>query len=274
MDSSSKIISCINLSRLLPISKLEQNVNAISSLVYNDDSTLENFLQKVDQPLIIQNERGGFICCEYNRDGDSFRVPGTTDYIPPLTDGTLPNPKLLELEKALNGIFRIYTNFYYSNTATSSVYCYEIDEDNPDEFVVAVLIRNKIEDTSSKGTNGIWEASNLVTVSIDPSESEVSYDLISSVNVYLNASIQTGNNSKLSVGGSMTKNIKEKHKYKGELDIQFHTEKIGELIENLETRIRDEIETIYFQKTTQIIGTARNNGDVQSTLSNLRNIMK
>ena len=269
---SSPLISCINLSRLLPISKLEQNINAISSLVYQDDETLDNFLQKVDQPLIVQNERGGFICCEYNRDGNSYRIPGTSEFVPPVTDGIVPSEKLLELEKALNGIFRIYTNFYYSNTATSSVYCYEIDESNPDEFVVAVLIRNKIEESSSKGTNGIWEASNLVTVSIDSTSMEVTYDLISSVNVYLNASINSGLNSKLTVGGSMTKNVRETHKYK-ELDIQFHTEKIGNLIENLETRIRDEIETIYFQKTTQIIGTARNNGDVQGTISNLRNIM-
>lgn len=248
MDSSSKTLSCINLSRLLPISKLEQNINAISSLVYTDDETLECFLQKVDQPLLIRNEKGGFICCEYNRDGDSYRYPGTTEYYPAIEGGSVPSASLMELERALNEIFKVYTNFYYTgvsttNNITSSVYCYELDEGNANVFVVAVLIKNKIEESFNKGTNGIWEASNLITVDIDDDSKEVSYDLISSVNVYLNAPIQCGSKSQLTVSGSMTKNMKEKAKFVGdEPDVQFHTEHIGMLVENLETRIRDEIE--------------------------------
>lgn len=278
MDSSSKTLSCINLSRLLPISKLEQNINAISSLVYTDDETLECFLQKVDQPLLIRNEKGGFICCEYNRDGDSYRYPGTTEYYPAIEGGSVPSASLMELERALNEIFKVYTNFYYTgvsttNNITSSVYCYELDEGNANVFVVAVLIKNKIEESFNKGTNGIWEASNLITVDIDDDSKEVSYDLISSVNVYLNAPIQCGSKSHLTVSGSMTKNMKEKAKFVGdEPDVQFHTEHIGMLVENLETRIRDEIEVIYFQKTTQIVGTTRYNGDTHSNIENIRNI--
>ncbi len=76
----SKLISCINLSRLLPITKLPHNIQAISSVVYDDDDVLDSFLQKVDQPLEICKETKDFICCEYNRDGDSFRKPGTKNY--------------------------------------------------------------------------------------------------------------------------------------------------------------------------------------------------
>ena len=274
MDSSSKIRGCINITTLLPVTKLEQNINAVSSLIYNDDDAYQEFLQKVDQPLLVQSDKGGFICCEYNRDGDSYRIPGTKEYVPPLQDGTVPQPKLLELEEALNKIFKIYTKFYYSPLATCSIYCYEKDEDDSNNFIVAVLIKNKIEENTSKGTNGIWEASNMFTVSIDPGAREVTYDLVSSVTVYLNASIKTGKNSKLSAGGTMMKTAKETHKYStSEPDIQFHTDHIGTMVENLETRIRDEIEVIYFQKTTQIVCSTRDFTETQNTINNLRNIM-
>jgi hypothetical protein len=71
----SNLESCIKLTRTLPLHKLGQNLNAITSLVYEDDDLLNSFLQKVDTPLEICKDDvlGDFIKCEYNRDGDSYR---------------------------------------------------------------------------------------------------------------------------------------------------------------------------------------------------------
>ena len=269
----SKINSCISLSRVLPISKLEQNINAISSLVYNDDDVLDSFLQKVDQPLIINTQNGNFICCEYNREGDSYRYPGTNNYYPPLENINPQNENLLDLEIKLNKLFKIYTKFYYSENAISSVFCYVIDEDNYDEFVVAVLISNTISN-DDKNTNGKWESSNLLTVNINRSDFEIKLNLISSVNVYLNASLKFGNNAKLCVSGSLTKNSEKNINYKEkDFNQDFLIDNIGKMIEDLETRIRDEIEVIYFQKTTEIIDSIRQASNKNEIIQELRNIM-
>ena len=270
----SKINSCISLSRVLPISKLEQNINAISSLVYNDDDVLDSFLQKVDQPLIINTQNGNFICCEYNREGDSYRYPGTNNYYPPLENINPQNENLLDLEIKLNKLFKIYTKFYYSENAISSVFCYVIDEDNYDEFVVAVLISNTISN-DDKNTNGKWESSNLLTLNINREDNEIQFNLISSVNVYLNANLNCGIDSKLCVGGSLTKSMEKKLRFNGnEPEEQFLIDNIGTLIEDLETRIRDEIEVIYFQKTTEIIDSCRHISNKNEIIRDLRNIMK
>jgi len=68
-----KLESTIKIIRNLPINKLEQNINAITNLIYEEDDLLNSFLQKIDNPLSISKEEGGFIKCEYNRDGDSYR---------------------------------------------------------------------------------------------------------------------------------------------------------------------------------------------------------
>jgi hypothetical protein len=68
-----KLESCIKLMRNLPINKLENNINAITNLIYDEDEVLNSFLQKIDNPLLIAKEDGEFIKCEYNRDGDSYR---------------------------------------------------------------------------------------------------------------------------------------------------------------------------------------------------------
>jgi hypothetical protein len=71
----SKLESCVKLTRTLPLHKIEKNLSAISSLIYEDDDLLNSFLQKVDSPLEVCKDDvlGEFIKCEYNRDGDSYK---------------------------------------------------------------------------------------------------------------------------------------------------------------------------------------------------------
>ena len=71
----SKLECCVKLTRIMPLHKLEKNLFAISSIIYEDDNLLNNFLQKVDSPLEICKDDvlGDYIKSEYNRDGDSYR---------------------------------------------------------------------------------------------------------------------------------------------------------------------------------------------------------
>jgi capping protein beta len=70
-----KLELCIGLIRRLPPSKLEQNINAITNIIYEDDDLLNAFLQKIDNPISVckDDKLGEFLKCEYNRDGDSYR---------------------------------------------------------------------------------------------------------------------------------------------------------------------------------------------------------
>jgi hypothetical protein len=70
-----KLECCIGIIRKLPVRKLEQNLNAITNLIYDEDELLLTFLQKVDSPLQVCTDdiKGEFIKSEYNRDGDSYR---------------------------------------------------------------------------------------------------------------------------------------------------------------------------------------------------------
>lgn len=267
----SKLTSCINLSRLLPITKLSHNINAISSLVYNDDQVLDAFLQKADQPLEISKEKPYYICSEYNRDGDSYRIPGTDKYEPPCSDGRVPPSNLLELEKALNGIFHIYKKFYYGESAVLSVYCYLIDEDNPNKFVCAIMVRNAIDET--KKSSGKWESTNLVTVDLKH-DGGVRYEIISSANIYFNTELKVGKKTNLSMGGSITKKSEVIKSIEGvKVDIQFHVENIGKLVEEMEGNMRGEIENIYFGKSNEIVGLTRVNPDLEINQKNIHDIL-
>jgi hypothetical protein len=66
--------SLLDLLRRLPPTRIEENVNTLCDLApeYADD-----LLGNVDQPLKVLRDEGGgreFLGCDYNRDGDSFRL--------------------------------------------------------------------------------------------------------------------------------------------------------------------------------------------------------
>ena len=69
------IKECIQLNQLMPIIDIDKNIDAISSVIYDNDDLLNEFLQKVDNRTKIcrDDPKGEFIMCEQNRDGDSYR---------------------------------------------------------------------------------------------------------------------------------------------------------------------------------------------------------
>ena len=56
------------------------------------------------------------------------------------------------------------------------------------------------------------------------------------------------------LSGSMTRQNEETYELKGGYnDHQFHIEKIGKLVEDLESTLRSQIEEIYFKKSQEVI---------------------
>jgi capping protein beta len=255
-----KLESCIQLVRKLPPGKLEQNINAISNLIYEEDDLLNAFLQKIENPIVISSDDslGEFIKCEYNRDGDSYRSPHSNLYFPEAESGAkFPSPELRELEIKLNKIFSIYSRAYYSNTAISSVYLWEIGEEIKDGFVVVVLIKNEVKD-KKKIDSGIWDSTNFVQVTFKHGENNsliAEYKLTTTISLMMNFEHRIC--GKVTLSGGVTKQMIREIPIKTHLDEHTHVESIGNLIEDMENNLRNVMEEIYIKKSKEIIDTAR-----------------
>ena len=95
---------------MLPIIDIDKNIDAISSVIYENDDLLNEFLQKVDNRTKVckDDPKGEFIMCEQNRDGDSYRSPYSNRYFPQTDDAKYPCAELRALEETLNKMFKLY----------------------------------------------------------------------------------------------------------------------------------------------------------------------
>jgi capping protein beta len=104
----------------------------------------EEFIQKVDKPISICNDDsiGLFIKSDFNRESDSYRSPWSNKYFPEVEVPKFPPNELRELEIILNKLFKIYTRFYYGETAVSSVFVWEQGDSIENGFACALLVKN------------------------------------------------------------------------------------------------------------------------------------
>ena len=80
-------------------------------------SLTEDLLESVDVPLAVKRcSKSGrdFLCCDYNRDGDSWRSPWSNEFEPPLEDGegVIPSERVRKMEIKANEVFDIYRELY------------------------------------------------------------------------------------------------------------------------------------------------------------------
>jgi capping protein beta len=198
MSENSKLQDCIQLINRLPVSTFDNNITAISNLIYDEDELLNEFLQKLDNRIEICQDDilGEFIKSEYNREGDSYRSPHSNKYFPASEsdeDLVVPSKELRDLEVKLNKIFQIYTRNYYSPNAICSVYTWHLDGDS---FAVAVLIRNNIQ-LAKEIDSGVWDSINIINLSFGD---EVTYKLTSTVSLQMTF-------QGVSLSGSVTKQV-------------------------------------------------------------------
>lgn len=109
--SDDPLASALDLLRRLPPSKISSNLETLINLC---PELAEELISSVDQPSLVKtdNTKQGagreYLACDYNRDGDSYRSPWSNAYEPPLDDGTVPPPKLRDLEIKANDAFNTY----------------------------------------------------------------------------------------------------------------------------------------------------------------------
>jgi len=222
-------------------SSLEELVDLVPDLT-------DDLLNTVDQPLqVAKDSKGnGYLLCDYNRDGDSYRSPWTNEYDPPVEDGVLPSDKLRGMETIANDVFQGYLDMYYEGGA-SSVYFWDIDDTS---FAACVLFKKDVEEKKKGLRAGNWDAIHVVEVR-PQRNADSFYKLTSTIMLRLNTDHHVDSNQGgLNLSGSMTR---QQEKALPASTPQAHIANMGKMIEDMENSMRDSLQTVYFGKTKSVV---------------------
>lgn len=235
----------MDLMRRISPNQSETALSALLALLPQHSSEL---LSQVDQPLQVLMDADcakEFILCEYNRDADSYRSPWSNKYFPSLEDGSLPSAEIRKLEIEANDIFAIYRDQYYEG-GVSSVYIWEDDRQG---FVSCFLIK---KDGSKTGHGrrgylheGSWEAIHVIEVETEE-DGKAHYCLTSTVMLSLTTEEKPSGTFNLS--GSIRR----------QMNCDFvvadgHLCNMGKMIEEMEGKLRNSLDQVYFGKTREMV---------------------
>jgi len=244
-DDQAQLLAALDLMRRMPPSRMESSLEELVDLV--PDLT-DDLLNTVDQPLQAAKDDQGtsYLLCDYNRDGDSYRSPWTNRYDPPVEDGVLPSQALRNMETVANDVFDGYREMYYEG-GTSSVYFWDLEDGN---FAACVLFKK--EATGLKGLNsGSWDAIHVVEVRPNAATKKASYKLTSTImlRIATDHTVQKSTGS-LNLSGSLTR---QSEQTMPAADHTAHVANMGRVVEEMENRMRDTLQVVYFGKTKTVV---------------------
>eukprot|EP00468_Gymnochlora_sp_CCMP2014_P012893 CAMPEP_0167748566 /NCGR_PEP_ID=MMETSP0110_2-20121227/4911_1 /TAXON_ID=629695 /ORGANISM="Gymnochlora sp., Strain CCMP2014" /LENGTH=265 /DNA_ID=CAMNT_0007633599 /DNA_START=106 /DNA_END=903 /DNA_ORIENTATION=- len=232
-------------------STIENSLAGLCDLV---PQLTDDLLNDVDQPLQIETDTKSekkFICCDYNRDGDSFRSPWSGTYFPQAeADALYPSKYLRSLEVDANAIFDVYRKLYFEGGSYSSVYFFSVEEvsDETKGFGACFLIHKDIK-TQDKLKKGCWDSTHVFQVNqLKPDLFE--YKLTSTVMISMVMNDKKSGDTDLS--GSMNKQKTEQRAISKEKATN-HITNMGTMIEKMDHVIRNQITDIYFSKTRYVL---------------------
>jgi len=235
--------SALDLLRRLNPKNITKNLNALIGLV--PDLT-EDLLSSVDQPLqIARCKKSGrdYLLCDYNRDGDSYRSPWSNEFDPPLSDGTVPSERVRKMEVAANEAFDVYRELYYEG-GVSSVYFWNLD----DGFAGVVLLKKS--SGSSSRSEGTWDSIHVFEA-LDRART-AHYKLTSTV--ILNMVSSNNDVGEMDLSGNMTRQIEQDLSVE---DDSSHIVNIGKLVEDMELKMRNLLQEVYFGKAKDVVNDLR-----------------
>ncbi|MCJ1424091.1 3'-5' DNA helicase [Sticta canariensis] len=242
-----------DLLRRLPPHSTTQNLNRLCALAPH---LTEDLLSAVDQPLEVRRcKRTGrdYLLCDYNRDGDSWRSPWSNEFEPPLENdggtaagedagGAKPGERVRALEIRMGEAIDVYRELYYEG-GTSSVYFWDLD----DGFAGVVLLKK----TTPKGKGeGEWDSIHVFEA-IDRART-AHYKLTSTV--ILRLSTESDALGEMDLSGNMTRQIEQDMPV---LDDSSHIINVGKLVEDMELKMRNLLQEVYFGKAKDVVGDLR-----------------
>jgi len=263
--------SMLDLMRRLPPTRVEENVNALVGMCpdYADD-----LLGSVDQPLKVMVDRATgkeYLACDYNRDGESYRSPWSNEYDPPLDDGTVPSPKLRKLEITANEAFDTYREMYYEG-GVSSVFLWDLDDGG---FAGVVLLKKSLNAVSASEPSGSWDSIHVFEAAERGRQAH--YKLTSTVMLQM---VDRATSKSDSVFPGKEKDDKNEVKREGEValsgsmtrqteqdwplqDQTSHITNTGRMIEEMEIKMRNLLQEVYFGKTRDVVFDLRSLDDLE-----------
>ncbi|EPQ27302.1 uncharacterized protein PFL1_05224 [Pseudozyma flocculosa PF-1] len=320
----------LDLMRRMPPSSSESNLDLLVGLLPNYG---EELVSSVDHPLRVKvddsQEGAGreYLCCDYNRDADSYRSWISNTFHPPLDldpsqsidgqPGNLPSPVLRQLEIKANEVFETYTKLYY-DSALSSVYLWDLEAEPsvfagssvgsqaPSTFAGVILIKKAIGDAASgNGTFGSWDSLHVFEATEQPGAApkgglagatgaakkaipSASYKLTSTVMLSLGrredekpgaeshhqsgqpSSSSTTKLGTMEIAGSLTRQTEGDYPLP---DFVSHLANVGKLVEDVESRIRSQLQGVYFGKTRDVVSNLRSTQSLERE-KHARNLQK
>ncbi|KAI7784068.1 F-actin-capping protein subunit beta [Diaporthe eres] len=265
MSSADPFDSALDLLRRLNPKYTQRNLDYIIRLA--PDLT-EDLLSSVDQPLVVKRcKQSGrdYLLCDYNRDGDSYRSPWSNQFDPPLDEagpggvgaggndgageGAVPGERVRKMEIKANEAFDIYRELYYEG-GVSSVYLWNLD----DGFAGVVLLKKS--SPSGGSSSGVWDSIHVFEAS--ERGRTTNYRMTSTVMLSLaaNANVTLG---EMDLSGNMTRQIEQ------ELPVETdesHIANIGRLVEDMELKMRNLLQEVYFGKAKDVVGDLRSAGSL------------
>ncbi|XP_070496790.1 F-actin-capping protein subunit beta [Chironomus tepperi] len=235
----------LDLMRRLPPQQIEKNLIDLIDLA---PALCEDLLTSVDQPLKIAKDKEtgkDYLLCDYNRDGDSYRSPWSNTYDPPLEDGSMPSERLRKLEIEANHAFDQYREMYYEG-GVSSAYLWDLDHG----FAGVILIKKAGD--GNKKIKGCWDSIHVVEVQEKSSGRTAHYKLTSTAMLWLQTNKQASGT--MNLGGSLTRQIEQDSPVS---ETSPHIANIGRMIEDMENKIRNTLNEIYFGKTKDVVNGLR-----------------
>ncbi|GKT42376.1 F-actin-capping protein subunit beta [Colletotrichum spaethianum] len=277
MASVDPFDSALDLLRRLNPKHTTDHLNAIISLA--PDLT-EDLLSSVDQPLTVKRcKQTGrdYLLCDYNRDGDSYRSPWSNQFDPPLDEagaggvgasgsegageGAIPSERVRKMEVRANEAFDVYRDLYYEG-GVSSVYFWNLD----DGFAGVVLLKKcrslsgslrKCEGAATPGgsAEGVWDSIHVFEA-IERGRT-TQYKLTSTV--ILSLSTSTGALGDMDLSGNMTRQVEQELPVEGD---ESHIANVGRLVEDMELKMRNLLQEVYFGKAKDVVGDLRSIGSL------------
>ncbi|ODV93201.1 hypothetical protein PACTADRAFT_72332 [Pachysolen tannophilus NRRL Y-2460] len=238
----------LDILRRLNPKKIKTHLNNICRLA---PDLAEEILTSVDTPLEVKrcSESGkNFLICDYNRDGDSYRSPWSNVYMPAADeDAPYPSKNLRALEIHANDSFDIYRDLYYDG-GISSIYLWDTEDDENQGFAGVILLKKGID--ASKTNSGAWDSVHVFEINTIDKKTAV-YKITSTIILDLTSN---ADDAKIDLSGSLTRQTEKELQFK---DSASHIANIGSLVEDIEYKLRNMLQEVYFGKTKDIIGDLR-----------------
>ena len=161
--------------------------------------------------------------------------------------------ELKQLEKALNEAISTYASLYYGSDSITSVYI-EKEAENGESFLVSILIKKIAESDDEENefqAKAIWDSIHLFEIT--KVKDEYVYCHTATVMLSFDNSVAELKNIKLA--GNLIK--QNELKVSINQDLSKHLIHIGNLLEESESRLRNDLQSVYFGRTHDIVNELR-----------------